>query len=248
MSILGNIHYRRGITLIEILVVMVILSVLALFLMPFLSNARIAADHAVCLGNLRVVHNGAIQYISDKNGTLPDLVYWRQDDERYQKFSIVPYIYGEVTKGTVGMKTSVFSCPITHKDPLFRPDVQSDRMNATYGLNLLMHGTNEDGGSVSNYDTWKTRNPVAWNMANIQRPEEAPLFMDGASMSGTSGVYYSVYQSFARIGMIPKDGPGGNATPFLHPGERVNVIFVDGRVDSLTREEMLLLNWSGRWR
>lgn len=233
--------------MIEIMVVISIMSILALLMITLWTNARSAADQVGCQSNLRVLYNGAMLYVTERNGTMPDLTYWRLDEERFQRFSLIPYLYGNVPAGSLDMKNSVFSCPVVQKDADFRTVYGLDRMHATYGINLHMHGTNESGGSVSNYERWITRNPVAWNLANVVRPEQAPFFMDGCVMRSGNNVYYSVYQSFARIGVVAEDKPTGTWTsPFLHSGKRINVVFVDGRVDALTREQMLDSNWSGR--
>jgi prepilin-type N-terminal cleavage/methylation domain-containing protein len=240
---------NRGVSLIEIIVVMVILSVLAVIIIPRFLNARVTAGDIGCYNNLRVLYGAAMQYISERNGRLPDMVYWREDDPRYMEWSLIPYVYGIPEKrDVIQMKASVFSCPVAQNDPVFHTTAERQRLNVTYGINVFMHGTNESGGSISNYAEWKQKNPVAWNIHNVQRPNEAPLFLDGSVISDNSGVRYSVYQNSGRVKPDPGDKPPSGAwqTPFLHSRKRINVIFMDGRVSSLQRTPAVNMNWSGR--
>ena len=56
---------RDGFTLIELLVVIAIIAILAALLLPALEKARESARRAVCLSNLRQIHQGATYYFAD---------------------------------------------------------------------------------------------------------------------------------------------------------------------------------------
>ncbi len=62
---------RKRFTLIELLVVIAIIAILASLLLPALSNARMTARKAACLGNLRQIGTGAFSYAGDWNHYLP---------------------------------------------------------------------------------------------------------------------------------------------------------------------------------
>lgn len=63
--------YRRGFSLIELLVVMAILAILVAFLLPALQKAREKGRQAVCANNLRQIGLAFHMYANDWNGWLP---------------------------------------------------------------------------------------------------------------------------------------------------------------------------------
>jgi prepilin-type N-terminal cleavage/methylation domain-containing protein len=58
-------------TLIELLVVIAIIAVLAALLLPALSSAKARVKDVSCLGNLRQLGQGLMNYVTDYNGYLP---------------------------------------------------------------------------------------------------------------------------------------------------------------------------------
>lgn len=246
-------NYGNGVSLIEILVACAVASLLAALLIPTLNRSRVSAAQSGCQSNLRTIMKAAILYTTDRGGILPDMVYWRNDREELQEYSLVPYLYGNVPVGTIGIRTSVFACQVAQQHPHFQTDASDlrpryDYLNGTYGLNVFMHGTNESGGSISNYEKWREENPVAWRITGVVNPQQAPFFMDGAVTPNGSVVRYSVYQSLgrARVHSGNHAAAGTWTTPFLHGEKQINIVFVDGHVQSLNRQQVEEMNWSGR--
>jgi prepilin-type N-terminal cleavage/methylation domain-containing protein len=74
----GTSMKRRGFTLIELLVVIAIIAILAAILFPVLSRARMRANTASCINNLKQLSHAMLMYADDYNGRLPD-VGWGSD-------------------------------------------------------------------------------------------------------------------------------------------------------------------------
>src|SRR5688572_12166276 len=72
---LPAVRKRKGaaFTLIELLVVIAIIAVLVAILLPALRKARMAAQTAACLSNLRQIGMAATQYVQDNKGWLLDM-------------------------------------------------------------------------------------------------------------------------------------------------------------------------------
>src|ERR1700722_6574325 len=62
---------RTGFTLIELLVVIAIIAILAAILLPVLSKARVTAERAQCMNNMKQLATGMFTFSGDHNDTYP---------------------------------------------------------------------------------------------------------------------------------------------------------------------------------
>jgi prepilin-type N-terminal cleavage/methylation domain-containing protein len=83
-------HRRRGITLLEILVVVGIIAIIAAILLPVLGKARAASQKIACLSNLRSIGMAFHLYAEHNVGRLPDPNTTRISWEA----SLLPYTNG----------------------------------------------------------------------------------------------------------------------------------------------------------
>jgi prepilin-type N-terminal cleavage/methylation domain-containing protein/prepilin-type processing-associated H-X9-DG protein len=64
-------RYRKGFTLVELLVVIGVIALLISILMPALNSARSAARLVQCQSNFKQVYNAVLSYVTENNGYLP---------------------------------------------------------------------------------------------------------------------------------------------------------------------------------
>jgi prepilin-type N-terminal cleavage/methylation domain-containing protein len=82
---------RKGFTLIELLVAVATIAILAALLLPVLGKAKIKAQRASCMGNLRQLGFGWIIYSHDNNGLLA---------ESYSGNNSNAWVFGDMQKPT----------------------------------------------------------------------------------------------------------------------------------------------------
>ena len=68
---------RTGFTLVELLVVVSIIALLAAILLPSLGDARLMAQGAACLSNMKNAGTSLVMYYSDNHGYYPERVQLR---------------------------------------------------------------------------------------------------------------------------------------------------------------------------
>ena len=115
---------RRGFTLIELLVVIGIIALLIGLLLPTLSQARAAGRNAVCLSNVRQVHNALVFYANDYDGVVP--IGYR----RSKQFNSMIYsgtagrhvLFGKLHEADLTFGGEVYFCP-SEANPRFMFDV-----------------------------------------------------------------------------------------------------------------------------
>src|SRR5262245_12287708 len=87
---------RRGLTLVEVLVVLGILGLVVAFIFPAVRKVRDAADRVQCTNNLKMIVYATLNYADTYNGALPPLSGSPFDHAGHHPqsffFSILPFI------------------------------------------------------------------------------------------------------------------------------------------------------------
>jgi prepilin-type N-terminal cleavage/methylation domain-containing protein/prepilin-type processing-associated H-X9-DG protein len=76
--------HRRGFTLVELLVVIAVIAILAAIAMPAATRLLESGQKATCLGNMRALSSGLLNYTADNNNRFP-VWGWAYNEPSYAK-------------------------------------------------------------------------------------------------------------------------------------------------------------------
>lgn len=226
----------RGLTLLEILVVIAVVALLAALLYPLVVGVRERAANITCSSNLRQISAASVLYSSDNNGDWPPNAVGTV----YSQY-LIPYL-------------GFFMAHRTHHDfmssPLVCPSAKTNAPDSTWsyqGIYTPVPYTFEGTDTTVRYglsygqnvyapgSSASTGNP---NRMSVREPSQMMLYMDNQG-------HYLV--SIGGINNVER----AKLLKQRHKG-RVNVAYVDGRIESIdyddipTRSPPLSYFWNGR--
>jgi len=219
-------------TLLEILASIAIVAVLAALLFPAIGKMTEKARTAKCLSNLRQLGGAWLAYANDNGGRLAS-VAWKNPssnaDPGIRDYLGLPSSLG----GNPWRMETVFTCPV----------LQSNPATATEESFLRTYGVNEFACDL--YDKDAVYSFQKRRLANINRPSQFAVAMDGTIMPGSPKS-----ELYAKTCSNREGKEQWVQRPHGSPASRgANVLYADGHV-ALT-EASVILNTSSTspfWR
>jgi prepilin-type processing-associated H-X9-DG protein len=212
---------RKGWTLVELLVVVLITVVLAALSLTVFNRARASANSTVCMSNLKQVGAALLMHAADNNNKLIPL----QPSENPKtgkrppiwtvQLALAGYLSQWDGKGDAPCGTGVWTCP------------ECDFMSVAYGGYGVVEGAifvYEENTPIGVSEKGSLR------LSRIVNPSKTWLVGDAtANSSNPKKGWYSIWSQAARW---------SSHGPAARHGGRLNVCMVDGHVESLSMAEI----------
>ncbi len=203
--------YRKGFTLIEILVVIAIIAILAAILFPVFQKVREKARQAACMSNENQMGLALLQYNQDNDELLPNR---KNEGGHYNwKTYINPYV----------KSTQVWVCP---SDPYVGLDDDGSSFPADYSANTDSGNGNPLVQPFIDCNAWNGGAcPNSASQAQMEQPSQT------ISVVEFEGSYSDYRVTNAPFWGITWAGPG--SLMFAGHTGRANFLFLDGHVKAL---------------
>jgi prepilin-type N-terminal cleavage/methylation domain-containing protein/prepilin-type processing-associated H-X9-DG protein len=207
---------RKGLTLTEILVVILIILVLATIAFSTVTKMRETAKSTVCTGNLRQLGAALIMYYSESNGQ-PFLINGTMEGAVQPIWPVALAAKGYLSnwdgsnEATKPCGTGVWTCP------------SCDFMSKNFGGYGVAEGIFKSPANAA-------LSPV--RMIHIEEPEKCWLVGDVMQGTDPKKGWYAIWQNPAAW------ASGHGPAVGRHIPNRANVCMFDGHVEALTIKEL----------
>ena len=215
-------QFAKAFTLIELLIVMVIIGVLAVLIFAGVNHAREAARSATCMSNLKQVGGALLMHAAENNNKFIALQGAKNKEGNrppvwtYQ-LAAAGYLANWNGKGEAPCGSGVWNCP---KCPPNTPSVNYGGYGVVENA-IFVYEENTPTG-VSEKGSLK--------VSQIAEPSYTWLVGDATrSKDDPSVPWYAIW---------PSADKWSDHGPAVRHNDRANVCTVDGRVQSLTVEEI----------
>ena len=222
---------NKAFSLIELLIVISVVAIMAVLGAGALSSARKASDDTRCVANLRAASQAMLNYFHDRDGWFFPGKNWFQYPSTKPEPNSGMRDYFGVTQTTYEIYDSslfydtVISCPAMKRK---YPDLYPQALNRGHAINYMLNIKDAD----KKYDSGpsKDRPKLAGGyhrLSNVPTPSRMWILSDSSLNGGLLG-------STSRL---TAEAANGKYLPMPHSGETQNIIFLDGHVERITREQ-----------
>ncbi|MDD7983973.1 prepilin-type N-terminal cleavage/methylation domain-containing protein [Lentisphaera marina] len=227
--------FRKGFTLIEVLVVVAIIGILASLLLPVLSSARAKSKQAVCMSQLKQLGIALYNYLDDNDAYFPytrkvsnnDIVTWDDLISGYDGRDPMTFSEMKLAVITADQDSELYRCPAD--------DIAGHNGNIkrSYAISMLRNNDNIrpgiSGGQNQAYE-------VSRQITAISAPSETILLSENFNKINRIGSHYGSIDGAGHYG-IASNNTANSPIPHL---QKFNYLFTDGHVAILTYYNTLL--------
>jgi prepilin-type N-terminal cleavage/methylation domain-containing protein/prepilin-type processing-associated H-X9-DG protein len=207
---------RRGFTLVEVLVVLVILGLLTGLLLAGVGSARVAVNKAKCLSNQRQIGLALMNYAHDHDGMFPPTTHstgsWKK--ERSWIYELAPYLAD---------MDEIRICPA---EPAARQKQIRDRNATSYVLNDLVFDSYEHNSLLKVPKPSQTI--LLFTLSESRAPSITRDHIHGGEWSSWARALNDIEPDRHRFGARASNRLKGSA----------NYLYADGRVENKSASEL----------
>lgn len=231
---------ERGVTLVELLIVIAALALVVALLMPALAGARSQAHRLVCRSNLRQLVLANIGYATEDEGSFVPAARDMWDSAGLHRWHGVRDRPGEPFDPARGLLSAYLADGRIKECPAGVDFVQSDDWNSSfergcggYGYNMAYVGSRLWDAGVQGPGAFREAYERTTTVGEISRPGRTLMFADTAMANSADSV---IEYSFAEppflvwSGQLVGDLYMSPSVHFRHR-DRANVAWADGHVD-----------------